>query len=140
MANREPSIATFIFTDIVDSTKIHDSLGDEGAQEILRVHNALMRAEIARHGGSEIKTMGDGFEIVFRSVTPALACAVDVQRAIARHNEEHPARKFMVRMGIHVGEAIEEEINNRCREEREHLTDKKPADHHQAQRLPEFGA
>jgi class 3 adenylate cyclase/tetratricopeptide (TPR) repeat protein len=108
-AGRQPSIATFVFTDIVDSTKRHDALGDEAAQEILRVHNALMRVEIARFGGSELKTMGDGFMIAFRSVTAALGCAVAVQRAITRHNHEHPDRSFFVRIGLNAGEAIEED-------------------------------
>ena len=106
-----PSVLTFLFTGLVGSTQLTDSLGDAGAQEILRTHNALVRAEVARHSGSEVKTMGDGFMIAFRSPTSALACAVAIQRTIARHNQEQPAREFMVRMGLNAGEAIQEEAD-----------------------------
>ena len=106
-----PSVVTFLFTDIIGSTQLTDSLGDEGAQEILRIHNALVRAEVARHSGSEVKTMGDGFMIAFESPTSALTCAVAIQRAIARHNQEQPAREFMVRMGLNAGEAIRGETD-----------------------------
>ena len=106
---REPSVVTFLFTDIVGSTQLHDALGDEAAQEIVRLHNQLVRAEVARHGGSEVKTMGDGFMIAFRSVTSALSCAVGIQRAIHQHNQEQPTLEFMVRMGLNAGEAIQEE-------------------------------
>jgi class 3 adenylate cyclase len=106
---REPSVVTFLFTDIVGSTQLHDALGDEAAQEIVRLHNQLVRTEVARHGGSEVKTMGDGFMIAFRSVTSALSCAVGIQRAIEQHNQEQPTLEFMVRMGLNAGEAIQEE-------------------------------
>lgn len=106
---REPSVVTFLFTDIVGSTQLHDALGDEAAQEIVRIHNQIVRREVQRHGGSEVKTMGDGFMIAFRSVTSALSCAVSIQRAIGQHNEEQPTLEFMVRMGLNAGEAIEEE-------------------------------
>ena len=82
------SVVTLLFTDLIGSTQLTESLGDEGAQEILRIHNALVREEVGRHGGSEVKTMGDGFMIAFKSPTAALACAVAIQRAIAQHNRE----------------------------------------------------
>jgi class 3 adenylate cyclase/tetratricopeptide (TPR) repeat protein len=102
---------TFLFTDVVGSTSLADSLGDEGAQDIMRTHNALVRAEVARHGGSEVKAMGDGFMIAFRSVSSALACAVGIQQAVAQHNQDQPTREFMVRMGLNSGEAIHEEAD-----------------------------
>src|SRR3990172_927931 len=110
-SRREPSVVTLLFTDVVGSTQLTDLLGDEAAEEILRVHNALVRAEVAHHGGSEVKTMGDGFMIAFDSVTSALACAVGIQKAIAEHNREQPTREFMVRMGLNAGEAIREEAD-----------------------------
>lgn len=104
-------VITFLFTDLIGSTQLTDSLGNEGAQEILRMHNALVRAEVKRHGGSEVKTMGDAFKIAFQSTTSALECAVAIQRSVAQHNEEHPTREFMVRMGLNAGEAIHEEAD-----------------------------
>ncbi len=106
---RQSAIVTFLFTDVVGSTQLTDTLGDEAAQDILRAHNSLVRTEVARHGGSEVKAMGDGFMIAFSTVTSALACAGGIQRAIAQHNQAEPTRDFMVRMGLNAGEAIEEE-------------------------------
>ena len=106
---RSPSVVTFLFTDIVGSTHMTDTLGDEGAQEIVRLHNALVRAEVSRAGGSEVKTMGDGFMIAFNSVSAALNCAVSIQRAIGQHSKDNPAREIQVRMGLNAGEAIQEE-------------------------------
>src|SRR3972149_6447830 len=105
------SVVTLLFTDLVGSTQLTDALGDEGAQEILRIHNALVREGVGRHGGSEVKTMGDGFMIAFKSPTSALACAVTIQRTIAQHNREQPTREFMVRIGLNAGEAIQEEAD-----------------------------
>jgi class 3 adenylate cyclase/tetratricopeptide (TPR) repeat protein len=107
--DRAPTIVTFLFTDIVGSTSMHDALGDEGAQEVVRFHNSLVRAEVSRFGGSEVKTMGDGFMIAFGSVSAALNCAISIQRAIAQHNREGHSGEFMVRMGLNAGEAIQEE-------------------------------
>src|SRR3989337_460498 len=106
-----PSVVTFLFTDLVGATELTDSLGDEGTQEILRIPNAVVRTEVGRHAGSEVKTMGDGFMIAFKSPSSALACAVAIQRAIAQHDREQPTREFMVRMGLNAGEAIQEEAD-----------------------------
>ena len=108
-SERTPSVLTFLFTDIVGSTSMTDALGDEGAQEIVRMHNSLVRTEVARAGGSEVKTMGDGFMIAFESVSAALNCAVSIQRTITQHNNDNPTREFTVRMGLNAGEAIQEE-------------------------------
>src|SRR5438445_2046087 len=110
-SERAPSVVAFLFTDIVGSTQLTDTLGDEGAQEIWRLHNLLVRTEVAGSGGSEVKTMGDGFMIAFPSASAALNCAVSVQRAILQHNQNNPTREFMVRMGINAGEAIPEEAD-----------------------------
>ncbi len=60
------------------------------------------------HGGSEVKTMGDGFMASFSSATKALECAIAMQRAFAEHNEsaEEP---IMVRVGLNAGEPIAED-------------------------------
>ena len=60
------------------------------------------------HGGSEVKTMGDGFMASFSSATKALECAIAMQRAFAEHNEaaEEPIR---VRVGLNAGEPIAED-------------------------------
>ncbi|GAG20953.1 unnamed protein product, partial [marine sediment metagenome] len=98
---------TILFTDIEGSTEMTERLGDRRWLELLRGHNAIVREQVAAHEGFEVKSEGDGFMLAFGSARRALQCAVDTQRAFARHNEsaEEPIR---VRIGLHTGEAIKE--------------------------------
>ena len=68
----------------------------------------MVREALKSHGGSEVKTMGDGFMASFSSATRALECAIAVQRAFAEHNEsaEEPIN---VRIGLNAGEPIAED-------------------------------
>jgi len=53
--------------------------------------------------------MGDGFMAAFPSVTRALRCAVDIQRAFADYNRKHPDFPIKVRVGLNSGESIQDE-------------------------------
>ena len=106
-----PEAATFrtiLFTDIEGSTAITQRLGDAKAREVLREHERITREALKAHGGSEVKTMGDGFMASFGSATKALECAIAVQLAFAARNEsnETPIR---VRIGLNAGEPIAED-------------------------------
>ena len=102
-------VVTLLFTDIVQSSRFRQRLGDAAAQERLREHNAAVRAEVAAHGGFEVKAQGDGFMIAFNDAAAALACAVGIQKAVADDNERHPGEALHVRMGLNCGQAIKEE-------------------------------
>jgi class 3 adenylate cyclase len=108
----EPSAAgavhTILFTDVEGSTALTQRLGDAKAREVLRAHEHIVREALKAHGGSEVKTLGDGFMTSFSSATRALECAIAMQRAFAEHNEsaEEPLR---VRIGLNAGEPIAEE-------------------------------
>src|SRR5439155_224649 len=56
---------TIMFSDIVGFSAMTERLGDERVQEILHTHCAIVREQIAVHGGFEVKTQGDGFMIAF---------------------------------------------------------------------------
>ena len=99
---------TLLFTDIEGFTPMIERLGDLGAQAVLRTHNAIVRQQVATHGGYTVKSLGDGFMLAFPSASRALACAIGVQRAFAAHATEHPNQPIRVRIGIHTGEVIEE--------------------------------
>jgi class 3 adenylate cyclase len=98
---------TLMFSDIEDSTVLTESLGDQGWQELLRKHNALIREQIRAHDGFEVKTMGDGFMVAFQSAKKGLECAIAIQRAFAAHNAAD-GEHVKVRIGLHAGEAIKE--------------------------------
>ena len=99
---------TILFTDVEGSTALTQRLGDAKAREVLRAHERIVREALKAHGGSEVKTMGDGFMASFSSATRALECAIAMQRALAEHSEsaEEPIR---VRIGLNAGEPIAEE-------------------------------
>jgi class 3 adenylate cyclase len=87
---------------------ITQDLGDAGMLELLRVHDAIIRAALAAHAGREIKHTGDGIMACFTSVSAAIDCAIDVQRGLASHNETHLDRRLGVRIGLSAGEPVEE--------------------------------
>jgi class 3 adenylate cyclase len=103
-ASADGNIA-ILFTDIEGSTALTERIGDEPAQSIIRAHNAIIREQVAAHGGVEVRSAGDGFMLAFRDSPAALDCAVAIQRAIAAVDWPQPLR---IRAGLHSGEAISE--------------------------------
>ena len=99
---------TLMFTDIEGSTAMTERLGDQRAQDVLRIHNAIVREQVAAHQGFEVKSQGDGFMVAFSSARRALKCAIAIQQAFAVHKEAHPGDPIRVRIGLHTGEAIKE--------------------------------
>ena len=97
---------TILFSDIEGFSTMNERLGDRKAQEIVRVHNAIVRGNVGACGGFEVKTAGDGFMIAFDSASRALRCAQAVQHELAAYNRAHPDEPINVRMGLHTGEAI----------------------------------
>ena len=72
---------TVLFTDIDDYTALTDRLGDRDAHELVRVHDRVVRAALARSGGREIKHTGDGIMACFASASRALEAAVSIEEA-----------------------------------------------------------
>ena len=98
---------TLLFTDIKDSTAINERLGDKAWDELLSAHDELVRVQIAAFGGYEVKTVGDGFMVAFPSARRALACAIEIQRAMAAANEQRDeGEQLQLRLGLHTGEAV----------------------------------
>ena len=100
------TVRTVLFTDLVGHSEMMSRLGDERGREVLREHERIVREALAAHGGTEVKTIGDGFMASFGSVTKAVECAVALQRAFAERESDEPLN---VRVGINAGEPIEED-------------------------------
>ena len=107
-AQAEGSTVTFLFSDIEDSTSLYEKLGDLRAHDVIRIHNEIFRQQIATHRGVEVKALGDSFMVAFPSARRAALCAIAVQRSFAAYCESHPDQPLKVRMGLNVGEAINE--------------------------------
>ena len=105
---RDPAIRTILFTDIVNSTTLTQSLGDEAAMALLGVHDAIVRNALSALGGREIKHTGDGIMASFVSAAAAVRCAIQIQRELDRHADANPDRPLKVRVGAAAGEPVEQ--------------------------------
>ncbi len=92
------ALLTVLFTDIVDATAHAARLGDGRWRDLLAHHDEQVRAELARFGGREVKTVGDGFLATFDGPpSRALRCALAITAAGRALGVE-------VRIGMHTGE------------------------------------
>ncbi len=105
---RDPGIRTILFTDIVESTTLTQTLGDDAAMALLDVHNTIVRNALSDLGGREVKHTGDGIMASFVSTAGAVRCAIQIQRELARHEEANPERPVKVRVGAAAGEPVEQ--------------------------------
>jgi class 3 adenylate cyclase len=105
--DRDPGIRTILFTDIVGSTLLTRKLGDEGAMQMLAVHDQIVRDALKELGGREIKHLGDGIMASFVSAASAVKCATRVQRDVAKHCEQKKEHAFQLRAGVAAGEPVE---------------------------------
>jgi class 3 adenylate cyclase len=92
---------TFLFTDIVDSTRLLETLGDERYSKLLAQHDQLVRTRIVESGGDVIKQTGDGFFASFDDPGAAIDAAVAIQQAL-----QSEVFAPEVRIGAHAGTAF----------------------------------
>lgn len=96
-AEADRLLATLLFTDIAGSTSTISKIGDRAWDDLLRTHRQAVRRSLARFGGREIDTAGDGFFAVFDGPARALRCAADIRDAATQIG-------LAVRLGLHTGE------------------------------------
>ncbi|MEO5337459.1 MAG: adenylate/guanylate cyclase domain-containing protein [Magnetospirillum sp. WYHS-4] len=108
-AGEKQSVVTVMFTDMVGSTALTQSLGDAGAQKVVRVHNAIVRTALGRFRGKEIKHTGDGIMASFGTATDGIGAAIDIQKQTAEHNKANPNLPLRLKVGLHSGQAIAED-------------------------------
>jgi class 3 adenylate cyclase len=90
-------LSTVLFTDIVGSTERATELGDRRWGELLETHDGLVRRQLERFEGREVKTMGDGFLATFDGPARGIKCAREVVAGARELGLE-------VRAGLHTGE------------------------------------
>jgi class 3 adenylate cyclase/ketosteroid isomerase-like protein len=98
---------TIVFTDIVGSTELTTTFGDQAWLEILRAHNRIVADATAAAGGMVVKGQGDGFMLAFRSARRALTAARAIQRGIGETFDD-PGSPIRIRVGVHTGEILRE--------------------------------
>jgi predicted ATPase/class 3 adenylate cyclase len=105
LATLPSGTVTFAFTDIVGSTQRWDSY-PAAMPEVVRIHDALVRTAIERHGGHVFKTIGDAFCAAFTRPQDAVAAMLGAQRALAAA-DFRAVDGLLVRAAIHTGTADE---------------------------------
>jgi class 3 adenylate cyclase len=103
----ETAFRIILFTDIEGSTNLTQVLGDAQAMVVVRTHDRIVEASLAKHGGSEVKHTGDGVMASFVSVAAALRSAIDIQRRVSATGDDASSR-FRVRVGLAAGEPVTE--------------------------------
>ena len=88
---------TSLFTDIVGSTEKMVAIGDAGWADLLERHHAVVRAEIARFGGNEMDTSGDGFFAIFAEPNRAVGAGLGIVAAVRPLG-------LTARAGVHAGD------------------------------------
>jgi pimeloyl-ACP methyl ester carboxylesterase len=93
----EQVLATVVFTDIVGSTERAAQLGDAAWHRVLERHDDLVRSELGRWRGREVKQLGDGFLASFEGPARAIRCAQAIAQGVRQLGLE-------IRAGVHTGE------------------------------------
>jgi adenylate cyclase len=100
----ERRLAAIMFTDIVGYTALTQK-DEKLALGLLEKHRELVRPLLSRHGGREVKTIGDAFLIEFASALDAVECAAEIQKVLADYNRT-TTDKISLRIGVHVGDVV----------------------------------
>jgi class 3 adenylate cyclase len=108
----EPGTLTVAFTDIEGSTDLAVSIGDQAWFEVVREHRQLVTDRAAAMRGRVVQSLGDGFMLCFRSARQALLFAIGLQRALETLAEQKPDRSVRVRVGLHTGEVLVDDVGD----------------------------
>jgi DNA-binding SARP family transcriptional activator len=100
---RRRATATILFAELAGSERMRARLGDADADAVRDAHDRRLRDVLAAHGAIGVKALGDGLVVAFAAAGAALACAVEMQRAIDRQARRGPVA-LELRIGIGAGD------------------------------------
>ena len=104
-----PKIAAILVADIVGYSRLAGVDEDRTLARLRGLRSDLIDPAIAAHHGRIVKRTGDGSLIEFRSVVDAVRCAIEVQQGLIERNAGlPPERRIEFRVGIHLGDVVEE--------------------------------
>lgn len=103
LRSKDLGTATILFTDIVDSTTLSQSMGDEVWSTLITEHFKTVGEIVEGEGGSVVKTLGDGGMFAFPSGASALLAAIRTQRTVT----SQVGRPLSLRVGVHTGDVVQ---------------------------------
>jgi TolB-like protein/class 3 adenylate cyclase len=102
-------LAAILAADVVGFSRLTGADEDRTLARLRALRSDLIDPTIAVHKGRVVKRTGDGALVEFRSVVDAVRCAIEVQNAmIERNTGLPPDRRIEFRIGIHIGDVVEE--------------------------------
>jgi class 3 adenylate cyclase len=109
LAPNPDDVVTIAFFDIAGFSTFTSRSSDGVVREVIRIFHWLVREQVAKYGGFEVKQLGDGFMLAFTSPRKAIGCAADIMRVCAPHEDGTglpPAIRLCA--GLNSGDAIRE--------------------------------
>ncbi len=102
-------IAAILVADVVGYSRLAGADEERTLSRLRGLRSDLIDPAIAAHRGRIVKRTGDGSLIEFRSVVDAVRCAIEVQQGLIERNAGlPPERRIEFRVGIHLGDVVEE--------------------------------
>ena len=102
-------LTAILNADVVGYSRLMDD-SEEATIQTLNSYRNSMTALIGEHRGRVVDTTGDNLLAEFTSVVDAVNCSVEIQRKLDEQNKElPPERKMKFRIGVNVGDVVEEE-------------------------------
>lgn len=102
-------VVTVMFTDMVGSTALTQTRGQQVAQQVVRAHNRIVRQALTRFHGREIKHTGDGIMASFAQASSAVDAAIQIQKDTLAHCRDYPDLPLQLKIGLNAGEPIAED-------------------------------
>lgn len=106
LVRRSLHTVTFLYADLRGFTAFIEERGDAAGAELVSEYRQLVRAEIARTGGRELKTEGDSFLVEFRTARQALECATGILSGAEARTSARPDLPLRIGVGLHAGEPV----------------------------------
>lgn len=104
---KESAFRAIMFIDMVSSTDITRTLGDDKALTLVHMYRTIVRNMLMAHGGREVDRAGDGFLTSFESAYSAVKCAISIQRELSKEDKKRTdGAMVQARIGIGAGEPI----------------------------------
>jgi class 3 adenylate cyclase len=102
---------TFLFSDLKDSTKLYEHVGDLVAFDLVNEHFRLLQEIIASERGAVVKTIGDAVMATFETPDRAIAAAIRMREAMSDLGAERQHQGLLLKMGIHEGSCLAVTLN-----------------------------
>ncbi|MEO9574619.1 MAG: adenylate/guanylate cyclase domain-containing protein [Tateyamaria sp.] len=102
------SLAAVLVADVAGYSELMGDNAEATLNALKRLRSEIFRPAVASRHGRVVKSMGDGWIVLFSAAADAATCALQIQDLLAT-DPTHDDPKMRLRLGLHVGDVIEDE-------------------------------